>query len=53
MSLPHDALYAFQDPWRNNLAIEARDAVTFIGPIQPRIGQPVAVANAHGKQPVA
>ena len=49
MSWAHDASDAFQDPWWNNLAIEACDGVALIGPIQPSISQPVAVvANAQG-----
>ena len=52
MSPSHDAFDASQYAWRNILAVEARDSVALISSIQKCIGQPVAAADAQGKQTI-
>ena len=48
----HDRIDAFEHAQRDVLAIEARDPVPPVSPVNPRIGKPVAAAHTQGEKAV-
>ena len=53
MPISQNSADTFEDPCGDSLAVEARDPVASVSSIKPGIGEPIAAADAQGKQTIA